>query len=55
MAQEFRLTLVSPRPKRLIATAPPIDSAKVDGEDTMAVDAGGKQADSKTRDVENGA
>lgn len=41
------------RPKRSIATTPTIDAAKVDGEETVAIDSGTKQANSKTADVEN--
>ena len=52
MAKALSLTLCFRRPKRFIATTPSIDAAKVDGEEIVAIDASGKQANSKTRDVE---
>lgn len=40
-------------PKRSIASIPTIDAAKVDGEETVVIDAGSKQSKSKATDVEN--
>lgn len=53
MANQSLLTRYLLRPKRLIATTPTIEAAKVDGEETVTIDASGKQSNSKTTDVEN--